>query len=214
MTALLGGPGIALAIDGDYTQVISNQLAPVLQTCVKHIESKMEGLKGKDSFTFKVLPNGKAKDFIYKTENRMPEKWLQCARNAITAHTFERPPDKQVYVHNGTMTWNMSPDDINPAVDDKDREAIYQVLRDNSAQFEQCYKEYLEQGGKKEGNIVLQWDLTTEGKAIKAHLNINEIGDRGFMKCVLGTLKGLPFPKQEKEIQSISYPIYFKKQQP
>ena len=91
-----------------------------------------------------------------------------------------------------------------------DREAIRRVIRENIKQFEHCYNLALRKNQDAYGKVEIKWYIEERGRATKASVKSNSVGDREMGQCLARVITGLTFPEPPPDqIAEVIYPFVF-----
>jgi outer membrane biosynthesis protein TonB len=71
---------------------------------------------------------------------------------------------------------------------------IEKALAKYLSKFQYCYEKALLSNASLSGNIWLQWTINTSGSVGNAKVVNSELADAELHKCLIGILKGVPFP--------------------
>ena len=94
----------------------------------------------------------------------------------------------------GRMKIEFGTEDIEVA-GEIDREAILQALERNKSQFQRCYLASLNEKSSIQGNLGMQWLISSSGKGRGARAIEDQIGSKFLVNCVAGVLEKLNFPE-------------------
>ena len=94
----------------------------------------------------------------------------------------------------GRMNIEFGTEDIEVA-GEIDKEAILQALERNKSQFQRCYLTSLNEKPSIQGNLGMQWLISSSGKGQKAKAIEDQIGSKFLVNCVAGVLEKLNFPE-------------------
>jgi hypothetical protein len=94
-----------------------------------------------------------------------------------------------------------------------DREAIRRVIRENIKLFENCYNQALRRNSDAYGKVEIKWHIEERGRATKAVVRSNSVGDRDMGECLARVIRGLTFPEPPPDqIAEVTYPFVFASQ--
>jgi hypothetical protein len=78
-----------------------------------------------------------------------------------------------------------------------DESAYQMVIKGRLAQVQACYNAELKKGLNKEGNLVVKWVVTPDGKASEFTEEKNDLGSSELYDCTISAIAAWPFPKNE-----------------
>ena len=76
-----------------------------------------------------------------------------------------------------------------------DKSAILQALRKNQSKFQKCYKMALNKESSFQGNLGMQWLISSSGRGQRARAFNNQTGSSFLSNCLAGVLEKIDFPK-------------------
>lgn len=94
----------------------------------------------------------------------------------------------------GRMNIEFSTEDIDLA-GEIDRVAILQALKRNQSKFQRCYQTSLNTKPSLQGNLGMQWLISSSGRGRQARALNDQIGSSILVSCVAGVLERLNFPE-------------------
>ena len=94
----------------------------------------------------------------------------------------------------GRMNIEFGTEDIDVA-GEIDRVAILQALKRNQSKFQRCYQTSLNTKSSLQGNLEMQWLISSSGRGRQARALNDQIGSSALVSCVAGVLKRLNFPE-------------------
>ena len=75
-----------------------------------------------------------------------------------------------------------------------DRGAILAVLKRNQSRFSRCYQISLNQNPSSQGNLGMQWQISSSGRGRQAKAINDQIGNSSLVNCVANVLERIKFP--------------------
>jgi hypothetical protein len=94
-----------------------------------------------------------------------------------------------------------------------DREAIRRVIRENLKLFENCYNQALRRNSDAYGKVEITWNIEERGRATKAFVKSNSVGDKPMGECIARVIRGLTFPEPPPDqVAQVTYPFVFASQ--
>ncbi len=86
---------------------------------------------------------------------------------------------------------------------------IQSIVRSNYDAFRRCYESALARDPKMEGRLDVRFEITAEGKVMRARIAENTLPDCDAARCVRDNFRSLLFPKPQGGIVTVTYPIMF-----
>jgi hypothetical protein len=91
------------------------------------------------------------------------------------------------------------------------KEAIRQVVRDNSADLRTCYEGRLAHNADLFGKVVARWKVGADGRVTIAEVVDDTVKDKPLADCIVNAILGWQFPKPKGGgIVVVTYPFVFK----
>jgi TonB family protein len=91
-----------------------------------------------------------------------------------------------------------------------DEESNLSVIRRNMPQIENCYSRVRYGSARPQGEVVVEWELSSGGDVRKAQITGNSTGSAELADCILREVKTWIFPSQASSTPTrISHPFRF-----
>jgi hypothetical protein len=87
-------------------------------------------------------------------------------------------------------------------------EPLHRVVRQAFPQLLACYEDGLKKNPKLKGRILFDFVIKAEGGARDVKPNA-ELSDKSVVECATRIISGLPFPKPEGGMVTVTYPLLF-----
>ncbi|WP_224371059.1 AgmX/PglI C-terminal domain-containing protein [Hyalangium versicolor] len=86
--------------------------------------------------------------------------------------------------------------------------ADLKVIRQNTSQVQGCYERARAKSSRTQGEVIVEWDITTWGGVDKARVTSNTTGDKELADCLLQAVKTWQFEARESDAPThMSHPF-------
>lgn len=93
-------------------------------------------------------------------------------------------------------------------------EVVHHVLRQNMGRFRLCYESGLQLNPKLQGRITTKFVIDETGAVGKVADGGSDLPDSNVVACVLRGVQNLSFPKPERGVVTVVYPVIFSPGEP
>jgi hypothetical protein len=90
-----------------------------------------------------------------------------------------------------------------------DKEAVAKAINSHLAEVQRCYEAALLKNPGLAGKVVLEWNISTQGRVVSSKSKSSTLKDSSVETCILRSLNTWQFPPAKGQSVIISYPFIF-----